>query len=55
LRLPTDVIDKNRVLLLHCQTGRRSSMAQKKLIRLGYSNVFSLGSYGRAEKIVTPE
>ena len=46
------VTDKNQVLLLHCQSGSRSSAAKKKLIALGCPNVFNLGSYARAERIV---
>jgi phage shock protein E len=49
------VRDKNKVLLLHCASGIRSSMARKKLLELGYKNVFNLGSYNRAEKIVTSQ
>jgi len=44
--------DKSQVLLLHCQSGMRSSVAQKKLTSLGYTNAFNLGSYGRAESIL---
>ncbi|HEY2470880.1 MAG TPA: rhodanese-like domain-containing protein [Terracidiphilus sp.] len=47
------VRDKNKVLLLHCSTGVRSNLAKKKLEALGYKNVFNLGSYERAGKIVT--
>lgn len=47
------VKDKNKVLLLHCTTGIRSNLAKKRLIALGYKNVFNLGSYDRAEKIVS--
>ena len=47
------VRDKNKPLLLHCSTGMRSSMAKKKLEALGYTNVFNLGSYDRAGKIIT--
>jgi len=46
--------DKSRVLLLHCASGMRSGMAQKKLNGLGYTNAFNLGSYGRAESILKP-
>ena len=46
------VTDKNRVLLLHCQSGSRSGAAKKKMIALGCLNVFNLGSYARAERIV---
>jgi len=49
------VRDKNKVLLLHCASGIRSSMAKKRLLDLGYKNVFNLGSYSRAEKIVTSQ
>lgn len=61
LNLPLDGIessvaqrvpDKERVLLLHCQSGMRSAMALRKLQAVGYSNVFNLGSLGRAREIV---
>jgi phage shock protein E len=52
--LATSMIkDKNKLLLLHCSSGMRSSRAKKKLEALGYKNVFNLGSYERAGKIVT--
>jgi phage shock protein E len=47
------VKDRNKVLLLHCSTGVRSNLAKKKLEELGYKNVFNLGSYERARKIIT--
>jgi phage shock protein E len=50
--LPRRVKDKNQVLLLHCQSGMRSGMAKQKLKSIGYTNVFNLGSYGRAESIL---
>lgn len=50
---PGVVRDKSKVLLLHCSTGARSNLAKKKLEGLGYKNVFNLGSYDRAGKIVT--
>lgn len=46
------ISDKNQVLLLHCQSGVRSSAAKKKLIALGCPNAFNMGSYGRAARIV---
>lgn len=46
--VPRRVKDKNKVLLLHCQSGMRSGVATKKLKRLGYANTFNLGSYSRA-------
>ena len=45
--------DKNKVLLLHCSTGVRSRLAKKRLEEIGYKNVFNLGSYDRAGKIIT--
>ena len=44
--------DKERPLLLHCLSGGRSGIAKAQLKRMGYRNVFNLGSYGRAERIV---
>ena len=52
LSLPAAVKDKSKVLLLHCSTGVRSGLAKKKLEALGYKNVFNIGSYERASKIV---
>jgi phage shock protein E len=49
---PRHVHDKNQALLLHCQSGMRSSMAKKKLNALGYARAFNLGSYARAAQIV---
>jgi len=50
--LPCRVKDKNQVLLLHCLSGGRSAVAKQQLKRLGYTNVFNLGSLARARKIV---
>ena len=50
--LPRRVRDKNQVLLLHCQSGMRSSEAARKLKALGYAHAYNLGSYGRAAEIV---
>jgi rhodanese-related sulfurtransferase len=51
--LPERVKDKHRVILLHCKTGMRSKRAKGMLTRKGYTNVFDMGSYERAFKIVT--
>ena len=51
-QISEQVTNKNQVLLLHCASGVRSAMAAKTLTRLGYTNVFNLGSYARAEAIV---
>ena len=50
--VPERVKDKSQVLLLHCASGMRNGMAQKKLNSLGYTNAFNLGSYGRAKSIL---
>ena len=50
--LPRRVKDKRQVLLLHCLSGGRSGLAKQQAKGLGYRNVFNLGSYGRAERIV---
>jgi phage shock protein E len=47
--------DKNQVILLHCLSGGRSGIARQRLKNMGYPNVFNLGSYSRAEKIVDQE
>jgi len=52
--LPQRVQDKNQVLLLHCQSGMRSGLALRKLKALGYTRVFNLGSYPRAQAILKP-
>jgi phage shock protein E len=49
--LPRHVKEKDKVLLLHCQSGARSGVAQSRLKALGYTNAFNLGSYARAAKI----
>jgi phage shock protein E len=52
--LATSMIrDKNKPLLLHCSSGVRSLMAKRKLEGLGYKNVYNMGSYDRAGKIVS--
>lgn len=44
--------NKEQALLLHCLSGTRSGMGTSVLKKMGYQNVFNLGSYGRAEKIL---
>ena|ERR1035441_1976068 len=51
--VPQRVKDKRQVLLLHCASGMRSGIAQKKLNSLGYTNAFNLGSYRRAESLLS--
>jgi phage shock protein E len=49
--LPQHVKDKDKVLLLHCLSGIRSGAAKRHARRLGYKNVFNLGSLNRAGQI----
>jgi len=51
-RIPKMVADKSQVILLHCQSGMRSGMAQRKLRALGYAEAWNLGSYGQAAAVV---
>lgn len=51
--LPNKIKDKDRVILVHCQTGLRSKKAMDRLNKIGYKHVFNLGSYERAFKIVS--
>jgi phage shock protein E len=44
--------NKEQPLLLHCLSGTRSGAGEATLKKMGYHNVFNLGSYGRAEKIL---
>ena len=44
--------NKEQPLLLHCLSGTRSGTGEATLRKMGYRNVFNLGSYGRAEKIL---
>ncbi len=51
--MPKQAADKTRVILLHCASGMRSGMARSLLKKMGYTRVFNLGSYRRAERVVT--
>ena len=51
---PSRLSDKHQVLLLHCLSGTRSGAAKRLLQGMGYSRVFNLGSYRRAERILAP-
>jgi phage shock protein E len=51
--LPRRVPNKSQVLLLHCLSGTRSGIARRRLQAMGYTQVFNLGSYGRARQIVS--
>ena len=45
--------DKNQILMLHCLSGGRSEIAKRILKGSGYTQVFNLGPYGRAGRIVS--
>ena len=47
--------DREQRLLLHCLSGTRSGVARAMLKKMGYRNVFNLGSYGRAQRILAAE
>lgn len=46
------VNNREKVVLLHCQSGMRSGVAKKKLEGLGYTRAYNLGSYARAARIL---
>jgi len=51
-KIPTMVTIKSQIVLLHCRSGRRSGIAVGQLQTLGYTNVFNIGSFEQAEKIL---
>lgn len=40
---PTQLPDKNAIILVYCRSGRRSREAAEKLIKFGYKNVYDFG------------
>ncbi len=42
-RAETELPDKEQLLLVYCRSGNRSKQASKKLVALGYSNVYEFG------------
>ena len=40
--IKNQVEDKQKIIILYCDSGGRSKKAQKKLEKLGYSNVYNL-------------
>lgn len=54
--LPREIVriepNKERTLLLHCLSGGRSGLARASLRRMGYRNVYNLGSLARAKTIL---
>lgn len=47
--------ERNRVILLHCRSGSRSFMGKRLLKRMQYHNVYNLGSFARAKRMVSDE
>lgn len=41
--LPTNLPDKNAIILVYCRSGRRSEEAARKLVNLGYVSVYDFG------------
>jgi phage shock protein E len=51
-RIAKEAPNKEAVLLLHCQGGGRSGAGTQTLKGMGYKNVFNLGSFEQAEKVL---
>ena len=43
--------DKNQTVVVYCASGHRASMAEKKLIEMGYKNVINAGKYKELKKL----
>ena len=52
-RITEVVKDKNKPVLLYCQSGARAAAACAKLRSMGYSDVSNVGGYFRTAKIFT--
>lgn len=52
-QIARQIPDKSRVILVHCHAGGRSEIAKRRLKAMGYTNVHNLGSFGRAQHIVS--
>lgn len=42
-KAPDVLTDKDQTILVYCRTGRRSAEAAKKLVDLGYINIYDFG------------
>ena len=42
-RAEAELPDKNAVILVYCQSGRRSALASESLARLGYTSIYDFG------------
>lgn len=61
INIPYDVIaseigkieaDKNRAILVYCQSGRRSSAAKNSLEQIGYTQVVNGGAFSNVRKLL---
>ena len=43
-KAPALLTDKNAAIIVYCRTGRRSEIAAKSLVKLGYTNVADMGA-----------
>ncbi len=51
-KIGSHVPDKNKDVLLHCRSGSRSFVGKRILKQMEYKNVYNLGSFRRAERLV---
>ena len=42
-RAPSELPDKQALILIYCRTGRRSALAAQELVAMGYRNVYDFG------------
>lgn len=53
-RASSELSDKEMLIIVYCRAGRRSAIAASELARMGYANVYDLGSiYDWPDRIVT--
>ena len=50
-RIAEKVKDKNKPILLYCQSGARAAAACSRLRSMGYSDVSNVGGFARAAKL----
>jgi len=42
-RAPYEILDKDIMILVYCQSGRRSAIAARRLANLGFTNIYDFG------------